>query len=317
MHGAWRHLKTCGAVTCLWLLVGLAQSQQAPPPGDPEPPKAPAPTTPSEPAKTEPAKADPLPEVTPAPSRSGSPATRATVDAAPPVPPAIQEKPVVKPPAGDYGYEFLASPNFDRRPKRTKVDTIVLHHTVIPDLARTAFAFMSPRTQVSAHFIVERDGKVLQMVRVADRAWHAGVSLDPRWRANVNDFSVGIEIVNTGSGRQKFPPAQVKAVKKLVRDIMRQFKVKQIVSHRYVAEPQGRKDDPKNYPWDSLRDLKVPLYRDGKPIGPPMPPEMIARVVAERKAKEESALARAKAQSKKGKAAARSSRKSKGSSKPQ
>ncbi|MES1227635.1 MAG: N-acetylmuramoyl-L-alanine amidase [Armatimonadota bacterium] len=269
------------------MVAGFGPDQQVPPPLDPPP---------LPPAK----QAQPIDKPKEAPIDTPKPKETPKPPEPKPVEPA--------PPKGDYDYPFIESPNHDGRPPKTKVDTIVLHHTEIPTLERTIYHFSNPSSRVSAHFIVGRDGSIVQMVKVSDRAWHAGASVDAAGRKETNNYSVGIEIVNLGDGRQPYPAAQLKAVKKLVKQLTKTFRIKQIVSHRYVAEPQGRKDDPVAFPWDTLSGFKVKFYRTRKPLGPPIPPILLAQMTKERDAKE--------GQARLGKARSKSEHKSSGDSKP-
>src|ERR1700731_4435775 len=104
-------------------------------------------------------------------------------------------------------FVFIASPNYGRRPQGpdTVVDTVVVHSTVIPTVERTAYAFYTKESKVSAHFVIGKDGSIVQTVSTFDRAWHAGVSRDWRGRNNVNDFSIGIELVNLDDGKDPYP----------------------------------------------------------------------------------------------------------------
>lgn len=163
---------------------------------------------------------------------------------------------------------WVDSPHFNARPEGVKIDTIVLHHTAGSTLAGTVKWFTMPESQVSAHFTIGKDGSIVQMVSNYSRAWHAGVSKDSKERDNVNNFSIGIEIVNKGDGSEPYPPAQVKAVELLCRVLIDWFPIRQITSHEYIAEPQGRKNDPINYPWESLEHVGVPLIYGRKPAKP-------------------------------------------------
>lgn len=163
----------------------------------------------------------------------------------------------------DPGYNkflWIQSPNFNHRPVGTDIDTIVLHATVIPTLEATTEAFQRAASQVSAHFTVGKDGSYIQNVDTFERAWHAGVSVDVAGRHNVNDFSIGIEMVNLDDGKDPWPDAQVQVVHNIIKGLMRRFHIKQIVSHEFIALPVGRKPDPVGFPWEKLRDLGVPLY---------------------------------------------------------
>lgn len=163
----------------------------------------------------------------------------------------------------DPGYlkiEWIQSPNFGPRPAGAVVDTIVVHSTVIESLERTTVAFQRPASQVSAHFTIGRDGSIVQNLSTFDRAWHAGVSTDAEGRKGLNDFSIGIELVNLNDGKQDYPDAQLQALCGIIASMRRRFPIRQIVSHEFIAEPQGRKNDPKNFPWDRLKYFGLPLY---------------------------------------------------------
>ncbi|KAF0136292.1 MAG: ampD, partial [Rhodospirillaceae bacterium] len=87
------------------------------------------------------------------------------------------------------------SPNHDMRPAGQGVDMLVLHYTGMPD-ASAAFARLTdPAAKVSAHYALDEDGTVLQMVAEERRAWHAGESCWRGW-TDINARSIGIEMVN-------------------------------------------------------------------------------------------------------------------------
>lgn len=162
----------------------------------------------------------------------------------------------------DPGYAkliWIDSPNFNERPKDAVIDTIVLHHTAGPTAEGCVRWFANPDSRVSAHFVVGKDGSIIQQVSTFKRAWHAGVSKDKLGRENLNNFTVGIEMVNIGDGKDPWTKEQVEAVHFLIGALMRRFPIKYITSHEYIAEPQGRKPDPKNFPWETLKDFDVEL----------------------------------------------------------
>src|SRR6185503_1127872 len=101
--------------------------------------------------------------------------------------------------------EVRPSPNFgERRPAY-----VVLHHTSDSDAARAVATLTRPSSQVSAHYLVARDGRIVYMVDERLRAWHAG---DSYWGGNrdINSASIGIEIDN--DGREPYPEAQIAAL---------------------------------------------------------------------------------------------------------
>ena len=147
------------------------------------------------------------------------------------------------------------SPHQAPRPAEVGVDTVVLHATCLPTLAEVIAHFQDPATKVSAHYTIDRDGSTVQHVPEEHCAWHAGVSQMPDGRKRVNEFSIGIELVNRNDGDDPYPDAQLEALQGLLRDISRRHPIRQIVSHAEIAQPRGRKDDPRGLDLDLLRLL--------------------------------------------------------------
>lgn len=148
---------------------------------------------------------------------------------------------------------WLQSPNCDSRPTGVIPDTVVIHSTVIPTLKDTVAAFLRIESQVSAHFTIGKDGSIVQQVSTFERAWHAGVSLDSEGRDKVNAFSIGIELVNLNDGHDVYPEPQIQALDNLLAVLVRRFPIRCFTSHEAVAQPKGRKSDPKGFPWGRLK----------------------------------------------------------------
>jgi len=110
--------------------------------------------------------------------------------------------------------------------------------------------------QVSAHFLLRRDGQALQFVSTDQRAWHAGVS---HWRGRdqCNDFSVGIEL--EGLEGEAFEAAQYTALNRLLQALARRHPLRDLAGHEHVAP--GRKRDPgAGFDWRRLsREPGFPL----------------------------------------------------------
>lgn len=178
--------------------------------------------------------------------------------------PQVQDPKIPMPnPWKDPGYlkiVWIQSPNYGKRPANAVVDTVVVHSTVIPTLETTTVAFQRTASQVSAHFTIGRDGSIVQNVSTFDRAWHAGVSSDGEGRKGLNDFSVGIELVNLNDGVQDYPDAQIQALCGIIAEMRRRYPIRQICSHEFIADPSGRKNDPKNFPWSRLEYFGLPLF---------------------------------------------------------
>ncbi|WP_157015888.1 N-acetylmuramoyl-L-alanine amidase [Mesorhizobium xinjiangense] len=157
--------------------------------------------------------------------------------------------------AADHpGAEIRVSPNFGPRAGPTAPDMIVLHYTGMENGEGAEAWLCDPTSQVSSHYIVHEDGRIVQMVRESDRAWHAGRS---SWKgvSDINSHSVGVEVVNPGHflGYPVFPDAQIEAVIGLCAGISARHAVapERILAHSDVAP--GRKIDPgEKFPWRVL-----------------------------------------------------------------
>jgi N-acetylmuramoyl-L-alanine amidase len=157
------------------------------------------------------------------------------------------------------------SPNFDNRV--APPDMIVLHYTGMRGGAAALERLREPEAKVSAHYLVEEDGRVFRLVPEAARAWHAGVSF---WRGmrDVNSASIGIEIVNPGHefGYRPFPETQVAAVIELVGDIRTRWTIADvnIVGHADVA-PDRKEDPGELFPWRRLAEAGHGLWAEAPP----------------------------------------------------
>ena len=102
--------------------------------------------------------------------------------------------------------------------------------------------------RVSSHFLVRRDGEVVQFVPVERRAWHAGAS-SWRGRGRCNDFSIGIEL--EGTEDDAFTDRQYQALAALIRQLQKKHPIRDVAAHSDVAP--GRKTDPgARFDWARL-----------------------------------------------------------------
>lgn len=157
------------------------------------------------------------------------------------------------------GADVRASPNFGPRREGKTPSIILLHYTGMETGAGAESWLADPASEVSAHYVVHEDGRIVQMVREAERAWHAGKSC---WsgEADVNSASIGIEIVNPGHflGYPDFPERQVEAVIGLCAGIAERHAIRpeRVLAHSDVAP--GRKIDPgEKFPWARLADAGI------------------------------------------------------------
>src|SRR4051812_1708282 len=155
--------------------------------------------------------------------------------------------------------DVVPSPNYGDRADGRAPDMILLHYTGMPDAEGALTRLCSVGTDVSAHYVVLEDGRIVQCVPEDTRAWHAGVSY---WAGehDINSCSIGIEIVNRGHdwGYPDFPLRQIAAVIALCRGIMlrRNIVPQRVLGHSDVA-PARKQDPGEKFPWASLANSGV------------------------------------------------------------
>lgn len=154
----------------------------------------------------------------------------------------------------------LPSPNHDER--ALPIDMLLLHHTGMPTGEEALERLCDADAKVSAHYVIEEDGRIFQLVDEERRAWHAGVSC---WRGerDINSRSIGIELVNPGHewGLRAFPKAQMESLKSLSLDILRRHAIpaRHVLGHSDVAP--GRKKDPGElFDWEWLAAQGIGLW---------------------------------------------------------
>ena len=161
-----------------------------------------------------------------------------------------------------------ASPNFGPRPTGVTIDLVIVHSISLPpgeyggdsierfftnrlDCDAHPYYAQLRDLAVAAHFVIRRDGELLQFVSCDARAWHAGVS---RWRgrSDCNDYSVGIEL--EGLEGETFETAQYTALASLITELSRRYPIAAVAGHEHVAP--GRKRDPgPGFDWVRLQGL--------------------------------------------------------------
>jgi N-acetylmuramoyl-L-alanine amidase len=156
-----------------------------------------------------------------------------------------------------------ASPHHDARPAGTPIDTLVLHYTDTRTAAETLRILCGEtERRVSAHYLVEEDATVWQLVPEQRRAWHAGVS---HWRGieGINARSIGIEVQNFGHlhGLRPFPAAQVDAVIALCQAVLARHPIaaRNVVAHSDIA-PDRKRDPGELFPWARLAAAGIGLW---------------------------------------------------------
>ncbi len=146
-------------------------------------------------------------------------------------------------------------PHFNDRPFNVAIDTIVLHSMQAKDY-ENPFDIQScirvlDQCKVSAHYLISERGEIWQLVEEGNRAWHAGQSKMPfasDQRENVNDFSIGIELI--GDEEKGFAESQYASLSLLTKEIMTRHHITSIVGHFEIA-PERKTDPGENFSWKS------------------------------------------------------------------
>jgi AmpD protein len=164
----------------------------------------------------------------------------------------------------------IPSPNRDERPEGAEPTLLVVHNISLPpgkfgsdgivrlftntlDFSAHPYYETLRELKVSAHFLVRRDGELIQLVPCAKRAWHAGAS-SWRGRERCNDLSVGVEL--EGVDDQAYTELQYSCLAGLLRDLRRRYPIVDVVGHADVAP--GRKTDPgPAFDWGHFRELLI------------------------------------------------------------
>lgn len=166
----------------------------------------------------------------------------------PPVPAPVEERVTWE----ELQVEFTSSPHYNQRPAEAQIWAIVIHATANSSLEGVISWFTNPASLVSAHYNIGQDGRIVQMVSDEQRAWHAGKS---EWKnvGNVNDFSIGIELVNRNDGCDSYPNAQYQACIKLCRYLVDKYNIDvgDVVGHSDIS--LSGKNDPMGLDLEQLR----------------------------------------------------------------
>ena len=156
----------------------------------------------------------------------------------------------------NYGKYRVGTTNFNlRRP-----NYVIIHHTAQDSAAQTLKTFTLPRTQVSAHYVIDDNGEIYHMLNNHFRAWHGGVG---QWGSDtdLNSASIGIELDNNGS--ERFSEAQINSLLSLLKILKEEYKIPtaNFIGHSDIAP--SRKVDPSiEFPWKKLAEEGYGLWYD-------------------------------------------------------
>tara|TARA_B100000123_G_C25664400_1_gene399161 strand:+ start:221 stop:931 length:711 start_codon:yes stop_codon:yes gene_type:complete len=158
---------------------------------------------------------------------------------------------------------YKYSPNFNNY-KRNKTDIkfLIIHYTGMRKEKDAIERLINIQSEVSSHYFIKYDGKIIQLIPDLYTAWHAGKSAWGKKKL-LNDFSIGIEISNTGHnyGYKNYKKKQITALIKLLQNLKKKYKIKSenILGHSDIA-PVRKKDPGEKFPWKKLAKKKLSIW---------------------------------------------------------
>ena len=152
------------------------------------------------------------------------------------------------------------SPNFSKKTRqKNNIKFVIIHYTGMQSEIESIKRLKNPKYKVSCHYLINRAGKVYQMVKDTNIAWHAGKS---KWKKsiNLNENSIGIELVNKGHkfGYQSFSNRQIKSLIQLCKILKKKHSIKKenFLGHSDIA-PLRKIDPGEKFPWKKLSLHKI------------------------------------------------------------
>jgi len=159
------------------------------------------------------------------------------------------------------------SPNFNKKKRLiSSIKLVIFHYTGMQSERESIIRLCNPSFKVSAHYLINQNGKILKLVKDEYIAWHAGKS---RWKKynNLNKNSIGIELVNKGHqyGYTSFKKKQISTLVKLCKILKKKYKIKtkNFLGHSDIA-PLRKIDPGEKFPWESLSIKKIGIWHDFK-----------------------------------------------------
>ena len=152
------------------------------------------------------------------------------------------------------------SPNFSLpKRKKNKIKFIIIHYTGMKTETGAIKRLCNPVAKVSSHYFIKKNGEILCLIPDLYEAWHAGKS---KWKNyhSLNKYSIGIEIHNSGHDYfcESYSLNQIRSLKKLLKNLMKNYKVKNrnILGHSDIS-PDRKKDPGEKFPWKDLFKAKL------------------------------------------------------------
>ncbi len=161
------------------------------------------------------------------------------------------------------------SPNFSKKTRNKKdIKFVIIHYTGMQSEIESLRRLKNPASKVSSHYLINRKGKIYQLVKDRQIAWHAGKS---KWKnfKNLNHNSIGIELVNKGHrfGYESFPKSQILSLINLCKKLKKKYSIKKhcFLGHSDIA-PLRKMDPGEKFPWMKLNKMNIGIYYEIKEV---------------------------------------------------
>ncbi len=161
------------------------------------------------------------------------------------------------------------SPNFSKKTRNKRdIKFVIIHYTGMQSEIESLKRLKNPASKVSSHYLINRKGKIYQLVKENKIAWHAGRS---KWKnfKNLNHNSIGIELVNKGHrfGYETFPKSQILSLINLCKKLKKKYSIKKqcFLGHSDIA-PLRKLDPGEKFPWMKLNKMNIGIYYEIKEV---------------------------------------------------
>ena len=160
------------------------------------------------------------------------------------------------------------SPNHNKKKRPfNSIKVIVIHYTGMQSERESMLRLSNPKSKVSSHFVISRNGKIYRMIQDNQIAWHAGKSCWGKYK-NLNKNSIGIELVNNGHqfGYTSFKKKQLLSLIKICKNLIKKYKIKRrnIIGHSDIA-PLRKIDPGEKFPWKKLAIKNIGIWHSYQP----------------------------------------------------
>tara|TARA_B100001173_G_scaffold304736_1_gene309174 strand:+ start:511 stop:1254 length:744 start_codon:yes stop_codon:yes gene_type:complete len=161
------------------------------------------------------------------------------------------------------------SPSFHPvKRKVKKIKFLVFHYTGMKSEDKSIKRLTEIQSQVSCHYLIKKNGEIINLVPDLYIAWHAGTSSWKNYKL-LNKNSIGIEVTNPGHqfGYKKFPKKQINSLVKISNILIKKYKInkRNILGHSDIA-PERKKDPGEKFPWNFLYQNKIGIWHNLKSV---------------------------------------------------